>query len=198
MIRGNFVNGGIAARLLCPGFCLVKTLFKATFCERVNAEMGHFGFSYIGLMYMLMLQIPNIIWAQHKPEGYDPSGESRVLLVFERIGQVLCTVAVLFFSDTNPQKWEPWVVWFVVSALLMVFYECYWVRYFYRGRTLVDFYRPFFGIPVPGAALPAAAFLLLGVYGRLIWLIAASILLGIGHVGIHLQHVKRLKENRTL
>ena len=69
--------------------------------------LGHFGFSYIGLIYLLLLFIPNTIWARHKPKGYDPSGENRVLLIFERVGQVLCTVTILFFSDYNPRSLEP-------------------------------------------------------------------------------------------
>jgi len=47
-------------------------------------------------------------------------------------------------------------------------------------------------IPAPGATLPVAAFLLLGIYGKVIWLIISSVILGIGHIGIHMQHIKRL------
>jgi len=156
-------------------------------------NMGHFGFSYIGLIYMLMLQIPNILWAERKPEGYDPSSENRVLLIFERAGQVLCTAAILLFSDTNPRGFEPWIVWLFASALLMLLYEGFWIRYFRGGCTLRDFYRPFLGVPAPGAVLPVAAFLLLGIYGKLIWLIAASVILGVGHIGIHMQHINKIK-----
>jgi len=156
--------------------------------------MGHFGFSYVGLVYMLMIQIPNIMWAKNKPAGYDPSGENGILLIFERAGQVLCTASILLFSDTNPREWEPRIAWFFASAALMLLYEGFWIRYFRGGRTLRDFYRPFFGFPAPGATLPVAAFLLLGIYGRLIWLIAASLILGIGHIGIHLQHIRKLEE----
>ena len=46
--------------------------------------MGHFGFSYIGLIYMLMIQIPNILWTQRKPDGYDPSGENKVRFDLEK------------------------------------------------------------------------------------------------------------------
>jgi hypothetical protein len=141
---------------------------------------------------MLLIEIPNILWARNKPEGYDPSGENRLLLTFERIGQVLCTAVILLFNDTNPRKWEPWITWLIASALLMVIYECFWIRYF-RNPTLMNFYRPLWGIPLPGATLPVAAFLLLGIYGRLIWLIAASVLLGVGHMGIHAQHAGKLK-----
>jgi len=158
--------------------------------------MGHFGFSYIGLIYMLMIQVPNILWAKRKPDGYDPSCENRILLFIERIGQVLCTAAVLLFNDTNPQKWEPWIAWFIASALLMLVYEGFWIRYFRGGCTLRDFYRPCFGVPVPGATLPVVAFLLLGIYGRLIWLIAASAILGVGHIGIHLQHIRKVRESK--
>jgi len=152
---------------------------------------GIFGFSYIGLIYLLMLWIPNFMWAKHKPDGYDPSGESKVLLVFERVGQVLCTASILLFTDYNPRSVDPWTAWFIASAALMILYEVNWVRYFRSKQTVVDFYRPLFGIPAPGATLPVAAFLLLGVYGKVIWLILASLILGIGHVGIHLQHIEQ-------
>jgi len=155
--------------------------------------LGHIGFSYIGFLYMLALIIPNLIWARRKPAGYDPSGENRVLLLFERAGQIFCIIAILFFSDTNPSGAEPWAAWLLESALLMILYAAFWIRYFRGGHTLRDFYRPLLGIPAPGATLPVAAFLLLGIYGRLIWLMIASLILGIGHIGIHLQHIKKLK-----
>ena len=77
----------------------------------------------------------------------------------------------------------------------MLVYEGFWVRYF-KNPTLENFYRPLFGIPAPGASLPVAAFLLLGVYGRVIWMIIAVIILGIGHVGIHLRHAGAMRGPR--
>ena len=29
--------------------------------------MGHFGFSYTGLIFLLMLTVPNLIWTKHQP-----------------------------------------------------------------------------------------------------------------------------------
>lgn len=43
-----------------------------------------------------------------------------------------------------------------------------------------------------GASLPVAAFFLLAVYGRNPALMIAVMILGIGHVGIHLMHRKEL------
>lgn len=155
--------------------------------------LGHFGFSYIGLIYMLMLEIPNIIWARRKPADYDSLGENKILLIFERIGQVLCTVCILFFIDYDPRSFELWTAWFIASAVLMILYEINWMIYFRSKQTVKDFYRPFLGIPAPGATLPVAAFLLLGIYGKVIWLIMSSIILGVGHIGIHLQHINKLE-----
>ena len=98
-------------------------MYSARVAFHKGYNMGHIGFSYIGLIYMLMIEIPNILWARRKPGGYDPSGENRVLLIIERAGQVLCTVTILFFSDTNPQRWEPRTAWLISSALLMVLYR---------------------------------------------------------------------------
>ena len=156
--------------------------------------MGHLGFSYLGLVYMLMIEVPNILWAKNKPQGYDPDREKTWLLVFERCGQVLCTTVILFFSDTNPTDFSVWVVWLLASLILMLLYEAYWLRYFRGEHTLVDFYSPFFKIPLPGATLPVIAFLLLGIYGRLLWLVLAAVILGIGHIGIHIQHFRQLKQ----
>lgn len=49
-----------------------------------------------------------------------------------------------------------------------------------------------FGIPVAGATLPVIAFFLLGVYGKVVWMLIATLILGIGHIGIHLQHRKNI------
>ena len=77
--------------------------------------LGHFGFSYVGLIFMIMLMVPNIIWAKNQPQGYTAENENKVLAVF-----------------------------------------------------------------------------LLGIYGKVIWMLIACVILGIGHIGIHWQHSKEL------
>ena len=66
----------------------------------------HFGFSYIGLLFLLMLMIPNIIWSKNKPKEYDKyvKNENKILLLFERIGEMLVTCLSLIFSDFNINK----------------------------------------------------------------------------------------------
>ena len=159
--------------------------------------LGDFGFSYMGLIYMLLIEIPNLLWARRKPQGYSPAGENKLLLILERTGQVLSTASILLFTNYNPNALEWRLVWFVLSALLMVLYEIFWIRYFKSKQTVCDFYRPLWGIPAPGASLPVVAFLLLGIYGNVIWLIIASVILGIGHIGIHIGHIRALRANKA-
>jgi len=118
---------------------------------------GHLGFSYIGLIFLLMLFIPNIIWIKYKPVAYDSSIENKILLI----------------------------------------YEIAWFKYFKSERKVKNFYADLYKIPLPLATLPVTAFLLVGVYGNVIWLVISSIILGIGHIGIHIQHLNVLKQDNN-
>lgn len=158
----------------------------------------NFGFSYVGLIYLAMLMVPNLIWAGNKPQNYEQYAgkENRVLLTFERIGEVLVSAIALVFSDFNLRPWDAWCAWLVLSFIPMLLYEAFWIRYFRSEKTMRDFYRGFAGLPVAGATLPVAAFFLLGVYGRNLPMLLATVILGIGHIGIHLAHAKEEKESR--
>ena len=154
----------------------------------------NFGFSYIGLVFLLMLMIPNIIWSKNKPKEYEKyvKNENKVLLLFERIGEMLVTCLSLIFSNLNINKITNWSIILLIAFIIMILYEIYWIRYFKSNKTMKDMYSSLLGIPVAGATLPVFAFFLLGIYGKNILLIMGAIILGIGHVGIHLNHRKEL------
>ena len=156
---------------------------------------GHFGFSYVGLLFLLLLFFPNIIWTTKKPQGYTSGNENKALLLFEKTGEALTTICVLIFDDFNLHSWSNWSWWLVAAFVLMAMYELWWIRYFLSERKLSDFYSSFLGVPLAGATLPVFAFLLLGIYGKVIWLSAAAVILGIGHIGIHMQHSRELKNS---
>ena len=106
----------------------------------------------------------------------------------------MTTCCVLIFSDFNLQGMSKWTLWLAAAFVLMVMYEVWWVRYFKSERKLADFYSSFLGVPVAGATLPVIAFFLLGIYGKVIWMLIACVILGIGHIGIHLQHRNEINE----
>ncbi|MBR6337702.1 MAG: hypothetical protein IKR76_08235 [Ruminococcus sp.] len=155
----------------------------------------HFGFSYVGLIFLVMLMVPNIVWSKHQPKDYDKyvGNENKVLLTLERAGEVLTSALCLIFSDFNIGSIRPRSAWLLAAFLLMILYEVYWIRYFKSEKTMADMYSSILGIPVAGATLPVMAFFLLGIYGRNIPLIISVIILGIGHIGIHLAHKNEIK-----
>lgn len=155
----------------------------------------HFGFSYVGLIFLALLFIPNLFWTKNKPKDYDQSvkKENKILRILEGIGQVLVTCIVLIFKDFNVAVGSWRILWLVASALFMVLYEVYWIRYFRSEKTMRDFYSSLLGFPVAGATLPVIAFMLLSIYGKNILLIVATAILGIGHIGIHLNHRKEIR-----
>ena len=160
-----------------------------------------FGISVTGLIFLIMLFVPNIIWAKiGQPEDYKKYEvkENKVLLAMERIGEVTITVLLLVFSSTDPYikislegiylDWR--LIMWVMAFVLMILYECYWIRYFRSSKTMKDMYSSFAGFPVAGATLPVIAVLLLGLYSLNIFLIICSVILGIGHIGIHVMHMR--------
>ena len=91
-----------------------------------------FGFSYIGLIWLIMLFVPNIVWTKNKPQDYEKyvNGENKVLLVLERIGQFIVTPVALIFSDFHFTGGNCWVVVLLASFLCMALCEVFWIRYF--------------------------------------------------------------------
>ncbi len=153
-----------------------------------------FGFSYVGLIFLLMLFVPNFLWTKHQPKDYEQyaPNENKILLALERVGEIAVTALVLIFRDFNVQGRSPRLLWLAGALALMLLYECFWIRYFRSDHTMRDFYSSLLGIPVAGATLPVIAVLLLAVYGRNPILFAAGVILGIGHIGIHLNHRKEV------
>lgn len=156
----------------------------------------HFGFSYIGLIFLLLLFIPNIIWTRKKPQGYTSENENKVFLFLERVGEILTTICTLILDNFNLRSWSNWTWWLITAFVLMAMYELWWIRYFRSEQKLSDFYSSFLGVPLAGAILPVISYFLLGIYGKVIWLIVAAIILGVGHIGIHIQHSKEIKNSR--
>ena len=149
----------------------------------------NFGFSFVGLVFLIMLFVPNVLWSKYPPKGYDEfsKNENRILLILERIGEVLVTCLVLL-TDIK----FSWSLILIIAFVLMILYEMYWFRYFKGNHTMKDMYSSFLAIPLPGATLPVLAVFLLGIYANNIILVVSALILGIGHIGIHYSHKQEI------
>lgn len=152
-------------------------------------------FSWLGLIFLLALIGPNLIWTRHKPENYDDyvKSENSVLRSLERTGETMVSCTALLATAPYPPLRSAGSLWLLASVVLLVLYELYWLRYFRGEHTMENFYSAFLGIPVAGATLSVAAFALFAVYGRNFLLGFSLVILAIGHIGVHLQHAKAVK-----
>lgn len=144
-----------------------------------------FQFSLVGLLFLIMLFAPNILWSKYPPKDYEKysKNENKMLLALERIGQVLVVILSLYCGVDFSFN-----IILIISFILMIIYELYWVRYFTSPKTMWDMYNSFLAIPLPGATLPVVSFFLLGICANNIFLVLSSVILGIGHIGIHFTH----------
>ena len=80
-----------------------------------------FGFSYVGLIYLIMLMLPNLLWTKNQPKNYEKyaGNEKKILVFLERTGEVLVSCLVLIFSDFNIKPWSSWSWWLLLSFLLI-------------------------------------------------------------------------------
>ena len=150
--------------------------------------MKNMHISIVGIVYLFMLFIPNMIWAKNIPENYDSSHENKILLMCERLGEVLvCCFGVIMFETMH------WNLFVLVSFVVMLMYEGYWMQYFKSEKKLSDFYCSYLNIPLAGATLPVIAFFILGLSQGHWILVFSTIILGIGHIGIHREHFLEIK-----
>ena len=162
-----------------------------------------FGLSVTGPAFLLMLFVPNILWARRKkPAGYEEAAkrENKLLLLLERTGEAGVTVCLLIFSPFDPaiRSLPEGVfinlrIWFWgLSVALMILYEFFWIKYFRSEGRMEDFYSSLLGFPVAGATLPVISILVLGIYSGNLILVFFALVLGVGHIGIHLAHRKEV------
>lgn len=157
-------------------------------------QLPKWGVSIVGMGFLLMLFIPNIIWSKNLPDGYEESAkhENKLLLTLERAGEGLVSTLVLIDRRTDRFSLSPRIGYLVLALVLMILYELYWRKYFLSAHKLSDMYSDYCGFPLAGASLPVFAVFLIGIYACNVFIIVSAIILGIGHIGIHLMHKKEI------
>ena len=157
-------------------------------------QLPKWGVSIVGMFFLLMLFIPNIIWSKNLPDGYEESAkhENKLLLTLERAGEGLVSTLVLIDRRTDRFSLSPRIGYLVLALVLMILYELYWRKYFLSAHKLSDMYSDYCGFPLAGASLPVFAVFLIGIYACNVFIIVSAIILGIGHIGIHLMQKKEI------
>lgn len=136
------------------------------------------GFSVLGLALSLAMFAPSLLllWFPPRPPlkgGVVP----HAVEVLERVGQALCVTVPAITVGASVLWW-----WFVPVALLVGAYWALWVAFLVSGRALSALFGPLWGVPVPMALLPVAAFLTGAAWLGNPWVAAAAVVLAAGHI----------------
>jgi len=136
-----------------------------------------------GLILTAAVLAPNLLMLFRQPvQVPEPAARPRgwaVVLAAEAAGRIGCFVLPVFRPFPAGGGNLPLAV--LMGFCLAVYWFC-WIRYVRRGCAYRLLFAPLLGIPVPMAVFPVLYFILAGAWIGSVPLLAAGILLGLGHV----------------
>ena len=141
-------------------------------------------FNVFGLTFMVVIMIPNIVFAVRCKEGFENRWNNKTIQIIEQIGRFGCFGFMIF---NVPGTWFGWwsdeafAVYLIVDSLLIALYCVIWVvcrkkNSVFRALAL--------------SIIPSVIFLFSGVISRSILLIITSMLFIPSHIMISYKNAK--------
>lgn len=141
-------------------------------------------FNVFGLLFMLLIMIPNIVFACKCKDGFENKWKNQWVERIEQIGRFGCFG---FMIINIPGTWFGWwsdeafAIYLIVDALLVMLYCMIWIICFKKSNM-------FRALAL--SIIPSILFLFSGIMSRSVLLIAAAILFGPSHILISYQNAK--------
>ena len=141
-------------------------------------------FNIFGLVFIVVIMIPNIVFAIKCKEAFENKWSNKVVELLEQIGRFGCFGFMIF---NVPGTWFGWwsdeafAIYLIVDSLLIVFYCIIWVICWKKNNV-------FRALAL--SIIPAVVFMFSAVMSRSILLIIASMLFAPTHIMISYKNVK--------
>lgn len=142
-------------------------------------------FNVFGLTFIVVIMIPNIIYAVKCSEGFKNIYNNKIVEIIEQIGRFGCFGLMIF---NIPGTWFGWwsdeafAVYLIVNSILIITYCVIWIICF-RKNTVFR--------ALALSIIPSVVFLLSGILSRSILLIISSILFAPTHILISYKNIER-------
>ena len=141
-------------------------------------------FNVFGLVFIVVIMIPNIVFAVRCKDGFENSWNNKAVEIIEQIGRVGCFGFMIF---NVPGTWFGWwsneafAIYLIIDSLLIVLYCAIWFVFWgknnvFRASAL--------------SIIPSVIFLFSGVISRSILLIITSLLFAPSHILISYKNSK--------
>ena len=137
-----------------------------------------------GLVFMIVIMVPNIIFAIRNKEGFINRYQNKALEAVEEIGRYGCFVFMIFRVPSLTFGWwshEAFAIYLVVDVILILLYCLIWALCF-RKESLFR--------SLSLSIIPSIVFLFSGIMMRSIPLILFSLLFAPSHITISVKNVK--------
>jgi len=141
-------------------------------------------FNVFGLVFIVVIMIPNIVFAVRCKDGFENSWNNKAVEIIEQIGRFGCFGFMIF---NVPGTWFGWwsdeafVIYLIIDALLISLYCAIWVIFWKKNNH-------FRALAL--SIIPSVVFLFSGIMNRSILLIIAAILFAPTHILISYKNAK--------
>lgn len=141
-------------------------------------------FNIFGLVFIVVIMIPNIVFAIKCKEAFENKWSNKVIELLEQIGRFGCFGFMIF---NVPGTWFGWwsdeafAIYLIVDSLLIVLYCIIWIICWKKNNV-------FRALAL--SIIPAVVFMFSAVMSRSILLIIASMLFAPTHIMISYKNVK--------
>ena len=141
-------------------------------------------FNVFGLVFIVVIMIPNIVFAVRCKDGFENRWNNTVIEIIEQIGRFGCFGFMIF---NVPGTWFGWwsneafAIYLIIDSLLIVLYCAIWFVFWEKNNV---FRASALSI------IPSVIFLFSGVMSRSILLIIATILFAPTHILISYKNAK--------
>lgn len=137
-----------------------------------------------GMIFIVVIMIPNIIFAHKYKDGFGNAHISRIIICTEQIGRYGCIGFMIF---NIPGAWFGWwsneafSIYLIIDSLLIALYCAIWVVFWKKNNV-------FRALAL--SIIPSVIFLFSGVMSRSILLIIVTILFAPTHILISYKNAK--------
>ena len=141
-------------------------------------------FNIFGLIFIVVILIPNIIFATKWKDGFDIKWKNKYVEVMEQVGRFGCFG---FMIINIPGTWFGWwsdeafALYLIVDGILVTIYCATWIIYFKKSSV-------FRALAL--SIIPSILFLFSGIMSRSVLLIIASVLFAPSHIMISYRNAK--------
>lgn len=141
-------------------------------------------FNVFGLIFIVVIMIPNIVFAIKCKGGFNNKWRNKYVEVIEQVGRFGCFgFMIINIPGTSFGWWsdEAFALYLIVDAILVMLYCAIWVIYFRRNSV-------FRALAL--SIIPSILFLFSGIMNRSVLLIIASVLFAPNHIVISYKNAK--------